>query len=105
MKKKIFAIILILYSSQSFAVTECIKKINQYFVGTSEVNEAKSHLWVNFEGGGSASVSSESSAFNAMLSTVITSIATDKFVVVRYLSDDADCQTHSRDWVGLWLKK
>jgi hypothetical protein len=105
MKLKIVVVLLMLFSSHSNASTECSKKIKQYFVGTSQVNEEKSHLWVNFEGGGSASVSSESAAFDAMLSTVIMSIAADKTVVIRLLADNADCQSHNRDWVGLWLKK
>ena len=103
--KMFFIISLILYVSNTHAVTECNEKITHYFIGTSELNQAEAHLWVNYQGGGSASVSSESAAFSGMLSTVITSIAADKTVKVRYLSDNVDCKIHHSDWVGLWMYK
>jgi len=87
------------------AVTECDKKIRNYFIGTSQLNESVAHLWVNYEEGGSAAVRTESAAFDSMLSTVITSIVADKKVRVRYLADNADCQQHHTDWVGLWMFK
>lgn len=103
--KFILLILLLGLAVDANASTECEKKIVRYFIGTSEVDQSVAHLWVNFEGGGSASMSSNSAAFEGMLSTVITSITTDKKVVVRYFSDGANCQVHNGDWVGIWMIK
>ncbi|PSV33007.1 hypothetical protein C9J40_00665 [Photobacterium sp. GB-72] len=106
MKFKIyFAFAILLTTSNAYAVTECTEKIVNYFVGTSEVNQSDAHLWITFERGGSASVSSKSAAFDGMLSTVITSIAADKTVKVRYKADNVECKMHHGDWVGIWLYK
>lgn len=92
-------------SPMAFSVTECNEKIVNYFIGTSELNQSQAHLWVSFEGGGSATISSQSAAFNSVFSTVMLSVASDKAVKIRYLADDADCKTHHSDWVGLYLLK
>ena len=101
--KLLFAIAALVYGSAAYAVTECRKKINTYFIGTDNLNGSIATLWVNFEGGGSASVYSTSAAFNGMLSTTITSITVDKFVTVRLLANNANCNVHNSDWVGVWL--
>lgn len=104
MKLKILLMIApFLFTSNAYAYTECTEKIVNYFIGTSQLNQSKAHLWVNFKGGGSANVSTESAAFDGMLSTVITSMAADKVVKVRYLADNVECKIHHSDWVGLWL--
>lgn len=106
MKVKIFlAASAFLAALNVAAATECSEKISSYFIGTGQVNQAHAHLWINFQGGGSASVSSQSAAFDGMLSTVVTSIVTDKSVKVRYFSDGAACKSHHDDWVGLRLYK
>lgn len=106
MRFKLFSVIAaFFYISNSYAVTECTEKIESYFVGSSQLNEAVAHLWVNFQGGGSASLSTEGAAFEAMLSTVIASVAADKVVKVRYLDNNVSCKAHHTDWVGLWLYK
>lgn len=105
MKKLLLGFAVLMYASGTYAVTECKEKIVSYFIGTSQLNEPEAQLWVNFEGGGSASMSSQSAAFNGMLSTVITSIAADKFVTARYLANNATCKVHHSDWVGVWLWK
>ncbi len=105
MVKLVLAIILIFSSLNAYSVTECNEKIVNYFIGTTTLNETQAHLWVSFEGGGSASVSSQSAAFNSMVSAVMMSVASDKPVKVRYLSVEANCKTHHSDWVGLWVLK
>ena|GEM_PF-5021281 len=92
-------------SVSASAFTECTEKIQTYFVGTTEVNQDDAHLWVNFESGGSASISSKSAAYNAALSSVIFSLASDKKVKIRYFSSNQDCSQHHADWVGLWVIK
>jgi hypothetical protein len=103
--KSFLAFGIFMCASSAFAVTECKEKITGYFIGTTHINEPISHLWVNFEGGGSASIGSQSAAFNGMLSTVLASIAADKFVTVRYVADNVVCKAHHSDWVGMWLWK
>ena len=105
MKFKFFSLaILALFVSNVHAVTECNAKITNYFVGTSELNQSDAILWISFDGG-SASISSKSAAFDGILSTVITSIATDKIVKLRYLTDNTECKNHHSDWVGMWMYK
>lgn len=105
MLKGVLIVFMLLFSLGAHAVTECTEKITHYFVGTSELNESVAHLWVNFQGGGSASVRSESAAFDSILSTVMMSIAADKQIRVRYVEDNVDCKQHHADWVGVWLFK
>ncbi len=106
MQFKLFFISVIYFiSHHCHSVTECNEKIINYFIGTSTINQAHAHLWVSFEGGGSAAVSSESAAFDGMLSTVMMSMAAEKTVKLRYLADDVNCKIHHSDWVGLWLIK
>ncbi len=106
MKLKLFILAsLYLVTSTAYSVTECNEKISNYFIGTSQLNQSDAHLWVTFEGGGSASVSSQSAAFDGMLSSVLMSIGSDKILKMRYLADNAECKTHHSDWVGLWLLK
>lgn len=105
MKIKVIAVLLILYAGQALSVTQCVEKIKQYYVGTSTPDEVETHLWVEFENGGTASVLTSSKAFDAMLSTVMTSVVADKVVEVRYFSDNAICQGYNSDWIGIWLKR
>ncbi|MGD8174273.1 hypothetical protein ACQEXU_21730 [Vibrio sp. TRT 21S02] len=106
MKFKLISVVVILLTSfNTYAVTECTENIVNYFVGTSEVNQSDAHLWVYFESGGSAGVSSKSAAFDGMLSTVIRSIAANKTVKVRYKADNVACKMHHDDWIGIWLYK
>lgn len=100
--RKFSVLFILLASSNASAYTECVEKIANYFVGTSIVNQTTAHLYVNFEGGGSASISSESAAYEALLSSVITAIVTNKQVKVRYFTDGVDCKIHHGDWVGMW---
>ncbi len=111
--KLLFAIAALVYGPSAFAIVECVKKINTYIVGTSEVNGSVAQLYVAFEGGGAAAVESKSAAFNGMLSTVIASIAADKLVKIRY-SKGTNCESLSPDnlngvstddWIGVWLIK
>ncbi len=103
--KTFFATITLLFSTQTQAVTECPAKIASYFIGTSLVDQKVAHLWVKLDGGGTASISSESAAFSGILSTTLASLAADKAVTLRYFSDNADCKAHNGDWVGIWLQK
>lgn len=100
--KKLILLFISVFSLDAFSSTECVEKIDRYFIGTSEVNQSDAHLWLVFAGGGSASVNSKSAAFNGMLSTVITSFTTNKKVVVRYKESNVNCKTHHGDWVGIW---
>lgn len=97
--------LLLLITTKTYAVTECTEVIINYFVGTSEVNESVSHLQVNFESGGSASVISTSAAYEGMLSSVITSVVAGKTVKLRYVEDEAVCKKYHDDWVGIWVYK
>ncbi|GAB1624073.1 hypothetical protein AAOGI_41230 [Agarivorans albus] len=100
---KFLIILLLALSPSAYAMTECVAKVSRYFVGTSEVNQDEAHLWVNFESGGSASVSSKSAAYNSMLSAVISALVSQNTVKVRYFKDGADCTKHNSDWVGIWV--
>ena len=101
--KKYVLMLLLFMCSNALAVTECNERIVKYYVGTSQVNESSSHLWVSFEGGGSAVVTSESKAYEGMLSTVLTAVVTKNRVIMRYFANNASCKMHHSDWIGLWF--
>lgn len=104
---KLIALSLLVVSASVFssgpAYKECEKTIKRYFVGTSEVDQNTAHLWVTFAEGGSASMSSNSRAFQGVLATSITAFVTQKKVNVRYYDPASDCSLHNGDLVGIWL--
>ncbi|MEJ2445479.1 MAG: hypothetical protein P8Y42_18845 [Exilibacterium sp.] len=105
MKNLTFALAILssLIGKNALAFTQCNEVIVKYFIGTTTVNQEDAHLWVGFQGGGSASVSSKSGAYEGMLATTLTALVTKSPVRIRYYADDVECNVHHSDWVGLWI--
>lgn len=101
--KYILSIFLLLTAASANAYTECNTKITGYFIGSDEVHDSDAHLWLNLANGGSASINTTNAAFDAVVSTALSSLVADKPVKIRLFSDNADCTKNNYDMVGLWL--